>query len=218
MATVMSDALSSNVSTVTPSKQSLCNAHSRRKFVEVMNNFPAEAEFVVETYSVIWKNEDTAKVEQMTDQVRLAYHKEHSFPAMEELQDWCTEKLKACSKTEENSGLGRAMKYFLRHFEGLSAFCRIEGALLDNNLVEMVLKLIARGRKNALFFKTLAGAHVGDVITSMISSCELNGVNCFEYLKALQENRRSMELEPEKWLPWNYQENTQEIEIALVEQ
>lgn len=214
MAIVMSDALPSNTPTEEPCEKSLCNAHSRRKFVDIVTNFPEEVEFFVETYSVIWKNEKTTTVEQMTAQARLAYHKKHSYPVMRELQSWCAEKLKNCSKTEENSGLGKAMRYFLKHFEGLSAFCRLEGALLDNNLAEMVLKLIARGRKNALFYKTLAGAHVGDVITSIIASCELNGINCFEYLKALQENRRSMELAPEKWMPWNYQENIQEVAVT----
>jgi len=43
----------------------------------------------------------------------------------------------------------------------------------------MTLKLIVRGRKNAYFYKTLAGAEVGDVLTSVIATCELNGVNLF---------------------------------------
>jgi len=77
--------------------------------------------------------------------------------------------------------------------------------MLDNNLAEMVIKRIVLGRKNAHFYKTLAGAHVGDVITSLIVTCELNGVNCFDYLVTLQQNRRRIEQEPERWLPWNYQ-------------
>ena len=121
------------------------------------------------------------------------------------LKAWCEDQL-ADPQTEENSGLGKAIRYFLKHFDGLSAFCRIEGAQLDNNLVERVLKLIVRGRKNAQFYKTLAGAHVGDVITTLIATCELNGINCFEYLTVLQQYRRMVEKTPEKWLPWNYRQ------------
>lgn len=86
--------------------------------------------------------------------------------------------------------------------------------MLDNNLAEMVIKRIVLGRKNGHFYKTLAGVHVGDVITSLIATCELNGVNCFEYLVALQQNRRRIEREPERWLPWDYQVALEENTIA----
>ena len=85
---------------------------------------------------------------------------------------------------------------FIRHFPTIVDLANAEQ--------EMVLKLIARGRKNAYFFKTRTGAIVGDVITSLISTCELNGINVFEYLVALQQHRQCVGRHPEKWLPWNY--------------
>lgn len=209
---VMSDALSSNTPQEIPCDTSLCNTHSRRKFTEVLSNFPEEVNYFIDSYARVWQNDTTAKDEKMTAKARLAYHIEHSLPIMQSLQTWCETQLKQ-SKTEENSGLGKAIRYFLRHFEGLSAFCRIEGARLDNNLAERVIKLIVRGRKNSLFYKTLAGANVGDVITSLIATCELNGINCFDYLSALQQNRRMIEKEPERWLPWNYQKTLEERQI-----
>jgi len=211
---VMCDALSSNTPTVTPAEISLCNSHSRRKFVEVVKNYPEQAKYAVECYATIWQNNTTTEEEKMTPKARLAYHREYSYPVMLDLKQWCETQLENCHTTEENSGLGRAIKYFLKHFVKLSAFCLIEDAQLDNNLAEMVIKLIARGRKNALFYKTLAGAHVGDVTTSLIATCELNGINCFDYLTRLQQNRRGVEVAPECWLPWNYKENLESDDIA----
>jgi hypothetical protein len=202
--TVMCDALSSNKPRATKHQLSLCNAHGRRKFVDVMSNFPEEVEYVIERYAVIWQNDTITEQENMTDKARLDYHKTHSLPVMETLKAWCETQLQA-SQTEENSGLGKAMQYFLKHYKGLTAFCRIEGAKLDNNLAELIIKLIARGRKNAQFYKTLAGAHVGDVITSLIATCELSGINAFDYLVALQRHRQVITKEPQRWLPWNYQ-------------
>ena len=201
---VMSDALTSNIPQSLSCQISLCNAHSRRKFVDVLSNFPEEVEHIIDCYALIWQNDTITESEGMTAKVRLAYHIEHSLPIMQALQTWCEAQLHD-NKTEENSGLGKAIKYFLKHYEGLTAFCRIEGANLDNNAAEIVIKLIARGRKNSQFYKTLAGAHVGDVITSLIATCEINGINCFDYLVALQQHRRVLEKEPERWLPWNYQ-------------
>lgn len=208
---VMSDALSSNTPQTMVTETSLCNTHSRRKFVDVINNFPEEVEDFINAYAKVWQNDTHTENEKMPHKERLAYHKEHSLQIMNELQIWCETQLKD-SKMEENNGLGRAIKYFLKHFEGLSAFCRIEGATLDNNLTERVIKLIVRGRKNSQFYKTLAGAHVGDVITSLIATCELNGINCFDYLSKLQQHRRMTEIEPERWLPWNYQETLEKIQ------
>jgi transposase len=55
-------------------------------------------------------------------------------------------------------------------------------APIDNNIVERALKKAILNRKNALFYKTLNGAGVGDVFMSLIHFCELNGANPFDYL------------------------------------
>ncbi len=39
---------------------------------------------------------------------------------------------------------------------------------------------------------------------SLIHTCELNGVNAFDYLTALLRAGRRVTDEPAKWLPWNY--------------
>lgn len=211
---VMSDALSCNPPTVTDCHISLCNAHSRRKFTDILHNFPEEAAYVMECYATVWQNETTTHTEKMTAQARLVYHQTHSAPVMASLKTWCEDKWLNSHTTEHNSGLGKAIGYFLKHYEGLTAFCRIEGAKLDNNMAELLIKLIARGRKNSLFYKTQAGADVGDVLTSMIATCELNVINCFEYLNALQQHWRCLEKEPERWLPWNYKQALEQYRIV----
>jgi hypothetical protein len=167
---LMSDALSSNrPSVIEGAIRTLCNAHARRQFVDVMNHFPGEVADILKRYKVIWQNEDAIEEQALSPSARLAYHREHSLPVMEEMralgQQWL-----ASGAIEENSGLGQAIAYFNRHYEGLSAFCHHEGAKLDNNAMEGQLKLVVRNRKNAYFYKTLAGASVADVITSLIAT------------------------------------------------
>ena len=43
-------------------------------------------------------------------------------------------------------------------------------------------------RKNALFYRTLHGAEVGDLFMSLIHTCELAGANPFDYLTELQRH------------------------------
>ena len=66
-------------------------------------------------------------------------------------------------------------------------------------------------RKNALFFKTQNGARVSDMYMTFIHTCELNGVEPFDYLVALQRNASEVARNPGDWMPWNYRETMDEL-------
>jgi hypothetical protein len=59
-------------------------------------------------------------------------------------------------------------------------------------------------RKNALFYKTENGAHVGDLFMSLIHTCQLAGVRAFDYLTELQTDAADLSRNPEQWMPWSY--------------
>jgi len=68
----------------------------------------------------------------------------------------------------------------LRHWTKLTLFLPAVRRALDNNVVERALKKAILHRKNALFYKTMNGARVGDLFMSLIHTCELNKVNPFD--------------------------------------
>ena len=72
-------------------------------------------------------------------------------------------------------------------------------------MTERVLKKAILHRKNALFYRTLNGAYVGDTFMSLIHTAELNHVAPFEYLVALQRHGDAVAANPADWMPWNYQ-------------
>jgi len=94
----------------------------------------------------------------------------------------------------------------LRHWEKLTLFLRQPGAPLDNNVCERALKLAILHRKNALFYKTENGAHVGDLLMSLIHTCQLGGVDSFDYLTELHRRAAELASDPAKWMPWNYRD------------
>ena len=201
---LMSDALSSNHVTEVDYDKALCNVHSRRGFAELMDQHPDEVTFALELYEPVWANEAHCKREGLNPEQRLAYHQEHSLPQMNQLKQWCEHHLSESGTVEPNSNLGQAMAYVIRHFEGLSAFCRIVNSPVDNNEIERLIKMIVRVRKNSLFFKTQNGADVSDVITSVLATCTECDANAFDYLQCLQRNQLAVRAAPEKWMPWNY--------------
>ena len=157
-------------------------------------------------YGQIWENDDKAKEQNLTPAQRLAWHQTHSLPVMEQIRDWGLAELET-GETEENSSLGKAIKYFIKHYKGLTGFCLVEGAAIDNNTCERAIKLVARNRKNALFYKTQTGADVGDIIMSMVATAAEAGVNLFEYFNTVQRKRVEVAAHPERYTPWNYQAN-----------
>ena len=78
------------------------------------------------------------------------------------------------------------------------------GAPLDNNVCERALKKSILHRKNAYFYKTRCGAHVGDLFMSLIYTCELGGVNPLDYLTELERHTDELATNPQRWMPWNY--------------
>ena len=202
---IMSDALASNRPSVNIEFiPSLCNSHARRQFVDVLSHFPDEVEDILERYGEIWHFDNLAKDKKLNNEQRQAYHSEFSLPIMTDIRTWGRQHLLNGS-VEENSGLGKAIRYFDKHYDGLTCFCTVPGAQLDNNLMEAELKLVVRDRKNAMFHKTLSGASIGDVITSVIATASWAGINIFDYLNTLQREQETVKLTPENYLPWNYQ-------------
>jgi transposase len=204
----MCDALSRNLPKLGTGVEILlanCLAHGRRQFVEVAPNFPQECRYVLEMLGRVYGHDAEAREQGCLPQQRLELHQQRSAPVMAELHHWL-ERQFAERRTEPNSGLGKAITYLLRHWRPLTLFLREAGAPLDNNIVERALKRAVLHRKNALFYRTLNGAAVGDLFMSLIHTCQLCDANSFEYLIELQRHATELAANPAQWMPWNYRD------------
>lgn len=211
----MCDALSWNVSQLPDGVEILvanCLAHGRRQVVEVAQNFPEECRYVLERLGEVYRHDAAARDSRLTPLERLHFHQERSRPVMEKLHEWLEAQF-AERKTEPNSGLGKAITYLLRHWQALTTFLREAGAPLDNNIVERSLKRAVLHRKNALFYRTLHGAQVGDLFMSLIHTCQLCSANSFDYLTELQRHAQELAANPAEWMPWNYRQTLERIGV-----
>jgi transposase len=180
------------------------NAHARRKYVELTESFPDEVRFVLETLREVYTTDARAHREGLDPEQRLQLHQAESQPRMAALEQWMQAQFDE-RKIEPNSTLGAAIRYMQKRWSELTLFLRVPSAPLDNNLCERVLKKAILHRKNALFYRTLNGARVGDIFMSLIHSAELNQVAPFDYLVALQRHADAVAANPGAWMPWNYQ-------------
>ena len=201
----MCDALSRNVPAELETILAHCLAHGRRQFVDVADRFPQECRHVLEATAVIYRNDAVARERDLSPETRMEFHQAVSGPTMAELRVWLARQFDD-HMVEPNSALGEAITYMLKHWEKLTLFLRVPGAPLDNNICERILKKAILHRKNALFYKTHRGAHVGDIFMSLIHTCELGAVDAFGYLTELERHAADVAANPQGWMPWSYRQ------------
>lgn len=206
----MSDAKSGNTLGNVDVIESNCNTHARRQFVNVAEDFPDECLYVItDVFGKVYHHDALARHDGLSSCERLKYHQKKSGPVMDSFYHWLHEQFDQ-KRVEPNSSLGKAIQYTLNHWEKLTRFLQVEGAPLDNNICEQMLKKAILHRKNSLFYKTEQGARLGDLFMSLIHTCYFTGKNPFDYLTQLQIHQNSVREAPDRWFPWNYRETIAE--------
>ncbi len=200
---LMSDALDRNVPQGHPVVEANCLAHGRRRVCDEVTNFPVECAVLLKAIRRVYRVERLCRRFGLSDEQRLHVHHKWSGPVLDGIHGWTKAQLDQ-KRIEPNSGMGKALKYLLRHWDKLTLFLRRPGVPLDNNVTEMVLKMAIRHRNNSLFFKTAHGAQVGDIFMSLIETAVLDGENVFDYLTEVQRHAKAVAADPAAWLPWTY--------------
>lgn len=213
---LMSDALSHNKSKLKTVdvvvNLALCNAHARRNFYELKDDFQKQIDWLLLMYAEVFKNDRKSK--NMTPNERLVFHQNYSLPIMNDMKRKLSDDLDIHKVVEPNSRLGVAYKYFINHFDELCAFARFENAPVTNNLCERILKAAIRHRRNSLFFKNTLGALVADIFMSILITAHHNKVNPIQYLTDLLNYSEKVNLAPRDWLPWNYKNTVEALKLV----
>ncbi|MBK6787726.1 MAG: transposase [Betaproteobacteria bacterium] len=101
------------------------------------NSSPEAARHVIEALAEVYKHDATCRTDALSAEQRLSFHQQHSRPVMDGLERWMAEQFDK-RLVEPNSGLGKALRYLIRHWDELTLFLREAGAPLDNNLCEQI--------------------------------------------------------------------------------
>src|SRR4051794_9312066 len=178
-----------------------CWAHCRRRFYEIhqATGSPLAAE-ALRRIGELYKVE--AEVRGRPAEERRAIRQERSKPLVEALHAWLTVQL---ARVSGKSGLAEAIRYALRHWQGLVLFLEDGRLELDTNTVERAIRPIALGRKNSLFAGSDGGARWWAIVASLVATAKLNGVEPLAWLTDVLERMvsgRTKAHELERLLPW----------------
>jgi len=158
-----------------------CNAHARRYFFKASPGYQ-EAEYYVKEYQQIYRLEAQTKSQGPPGILEIRSQMRPRFEAM---------KLRAEGELHaysEKSKYGKALRYFLENYAGLTLFLEDPEIPIDNNSQERLLRNHVVGRKTWYGTHSPRGAITAAILFSVVESCKLNKVNPREYFKVLVED------------------------------
>jgi transposase len=153
-----------------------CWAHVRRKFVEAEENYPEPCREILDLIRDLYLVDREAG----GDPARLAaLRAERSKPIVEKIQERAIE---YSSRALPESGLGKAIRYMLGLWPGLTRFLDDPRIPLDNNGAERALRGLVVGRKNHYGSRSKRGTEVAALFYGLLETAKLVGVEPRQYL------------------------------------
>lgn len=155
-----------------------CWAHARRKFYEIAKAGDSPiAEEALQRIAEIYTVEATIRG---TDPARrLTRRQQVSRLLVGALKTWLETQL---PRLPQSGKLAEAIRYALSRWTALTRFLDDGRIELDTNPVERAIRPVALGRKNHLFAGSDRGARRWAIVSSLIETAKLNGVEPQTYL------------------------------------
>jgi transposase len=180
-------------------------AHARRPFYEfyTSSQSPLAAEVlarIANLYAI------EADIRGQPPDVRHAVRQVRSRPLVEDLHLWLQDRL---PRVPGWSDLAKAMRYVLRHWDGLSLYLDDGRLEMDTNVVERAIRPVTITRMNSLFAGSDAGARRWAIASTLIQTCKLSGIDPLAWLTDVLQrivSGQTKNHELHTLLPWNWRQ------------
>ncbi len=183
---------------------SFCNAHARRYFEKVKKHAKKQglAHEALRYYKKLYRVERQAKEAGLSPDARYQLRQSDSAPIMRDFKSWLDTH---APQTLPQSPLGKAFRYTLKYWSGLTLFLDDGRLEIDNNLTEQEIKPLVIARKNFMFANSMEGAHALCLHLSLIRTALLYKLDPFKYFVAILKGipHCKMVEDYEGLLPWN---------------
>jgi transposase len=156
-------------------------AHTKRKYDEIATNWPtacAEIDALIgELYAIERLVPGPFPGDAAAQTLRQQLRTERSQPVLDRIWRWATEQVGL-----PRSDFGRAVRYMLERWTGLTRFVENARIPLDNNAAERALRGPVVGRKNHYGSRSLRGTEVAALFYTLCETAKLVGIDPHAYL------------------------------------
>jgi transposase len=192
-----------------------CNAHTRRRFEKITKETEKEglAHEAMRFYQKLYRIERKAKSESLTSQERFDLRQQYSNPIMIKFKLWLDEHYEVVGP---KFPIGKAIKYCLKYWDGLTHYLNDGRIEIDNNHTEREIKPFVIARKNFMFCHSQAGARALCLHFSLIRTAKMHGLDPYRYYVELLRSVPHCEAvsDYEALLPWSIQLNKSSLAHA----
>jgi len=154
-----------------------CWAHVRRKFFDAHDS-PQRAH-MLDMIAALYRVETT--LGESPPESRRDLRQREAMPLLtsikHSLDHWHADK-----RILPKSGLGKAVRYALPLWDGLTAYADADHAPIDNNHTERCMRGVAMHRKNSLFSASIKGANAYATLLTITQSAHLHNLNVRQYM------------------------------------
>lgn len=158
-----------------------CWAHTKRKYDDITEHWPlACAEIgalIGELYAIERLVPGSFPGDGAAQTLRQQLRQERSRPILDRIWQWATVQVGL-----PRSDFGKAVRYMLERWAGLTRFIDDPRIPLDNNAAERALRGPVVGRKNHYGSRSLRGTQVAGVFYTLCETARLVGVDPSAYL------------------------------------
>lgn len=162
-----------------------CWAHADRKFKEAKDPPASVAEIrtlIAKLYQIERDVQGPFPGDDDACAQRQRLRDERSKPTIKAIREWAF-----AQGGLQRSSFGKAVRYMLKHWDGLTRFLENPRIPLDNNAAERVLRGPVIGRKNFYGNRSKRGAKVAAILYSIIETAKLSGADPAALLKSAAE-------------------------------
>ena len=159
-----------------------CMTHARRKFAAIVKvtKKTGAAHYAVAVIAKLYRIEDEIKRNNLDFDGTKDYRQQHAKPILLEFKNWLSKKQ---TQSPPQNPLGKAIFYFIEHWDALVIYLEHGFLDIDNNFTEQRIKPFAVGRKNWLFMGNERGGEAAAIFFGLIESAKANGLNTYAYFR-----------------------------------
>lgn len=155
-----------------------CMAHLRRRFVDLHKSTKSEITAqIIKLLGRVYQIE--SEIRGTSAEYRREIRQKKSRPLMDDLKALLDDTLRRVST---QSKLAEHIRYAQGHWQGLTLFLDDGRIEVDNNMIERQMRPIGIGRRNSLFAGNEGGARSWAVLSSLLQTAKLNGLDPFTWL------------------------------------
>jgi transposase len=158
-----------------------CWAHTKRKYDEIATKWPTACaeigELIGELYAIERLVPGPFPGDGAAQTLRQQLRTDRSKPVLDRMWKWATEQAGL-----PRSDFGKAVRYMLERWTGLTRFVTNPRIPLDNNAAERALRGPVLGRKNHYGSRSTRGTHVAALFYTLCETAKQVGIDPHAYL------------------------------------